>query len=55
MSLADLFVYNVLDALVAEKAEVAKSFPPELTKLRSTVERHPFLHIYLAKRKKCPF
>ena len=48
-------MYNLLDALVAERADAAKSFPPELTKLRSTVESHPFLRAYLAKRKKVPF
>lgn len=55
ISLADLFVYNVLDSIIAEKADVAKSFPPELTKLRSTVESHPFLHNYLLKRPKVDF
>ncbi|KAL8583463.1 hypothetical protein ACOMHN_044821 [Nucella lapillus] len=55
ISLADLIVYNLLDSLVSEKEDVAKSFPPEAKKMRSMVEAHPFLKTYLAKRKPTPF
>lgn len=55
VTLADLFTYNLCDALIAEKEDIAKTFPAEVKKLRSTVEAHPFIRSYLAKRKKVPF
>ncbi|KAK7102173.1 hypothetical protein V1264_020435 [Littorina saxatilis] len=55
VSLADLLVFNLLDSLIAEKAEIANTFSPELNKLRSNVQKHPFLNAYLAKRKNVPF
>lgn len=55
VSLADLLLYTVTDSLVAEKAEVKDKFPPEVKKLRSNVEAHPFIRMYLAKRKDTPF
>ncbi|XP_076469089.1 glutathione S-transferase-like [Babylonia areolata] len=50
VSLADLFLYSVLDFLIAQKEDAAAAFPAEVKKLRSAVEAHPFLKVYLAKR-----
>nr|KAG5704294.1 hypothetical protein BaRGS_012603 [Batillaria attramentaria] len=55
VTLADLFTYNVLDTIIAEKSDAASTFPPEVNKLRSQVEAQPNLKSYLANRKPAPF
>nr|KAG5705588.1 hypothetical protein BaRGS_034786 [Batillaria attramentaria] len=50
MTLADLYAYNVLDSVIVEKRDAARTFPPEIQKLRQQVEFHPRLQAYLASR-----
>ncbi|PVD25264.1 hypothetical protein C0Q70_15762 [Pomacea canaliculata] len=52
---ADLFLYNVLDALIFEKSDAASIFPPEIAKLREQVENLPGLKEYIASRPKVKF
>jgi len=54
LSVADLHVYDMADNMILLKADAMKNFPL-VQKLRSNVESHPKLKVYLANRKKTPF
>lgn len=55
ISLADIFFYCMVDFLVAEKPDLRDKYSAEVKKVRGSVEAHPFLKGYLARRKEAPF
>lgn len=55
LTVADLFVYSVLDSVLVEFPDAEESFPPEVKKLRTNVEANPRVKSYLASRKSVPF
>ncbi|XP_076448242.1 S-crystallin SL11-like [Babylonia areolata] len=50
LTLADLYTYNILDAVLVEDKEAVKSWHKDLRKLRKTVESHPKIHRYIQSR-----
>ena len=54
LSLADIYVYDLQDNLLQLKEDALKDYPL-MQKLRSNVEAHPKLKVYLANRKKTIF